>query len=388
MNEELKSAKATSTELTGGAGFTYEDTVVAYYLAALLREERAALQDGIVKSVAIQQSGHDRPMDDLIVEFDNQGIVANLDLQIKTAVSIGSGNEPFKDVVARAVETRAKEGFRPDQDAYGFAAEKVAVAGLQALERLTEWAKSSPDAAHFARRFQPDGGAAKTEHALRDDLKSLIGAKNDEEEWRFYRQFVGARFDGLKEGGLWRTEIVNRLQELVERNEDGKDVLLFDRLCRLARDGSGTAQKWTRESLLALLRGAVQLKVTPNYQADLVLITQFAAEGMAEIVNEIEGFRVERPTLHDEVSAKLKAHRVVNISGLPGCGKSVVLRRIAVGAQTRGPILFLKSDRLSGKSWLEFAATLGLRHHKVERVACRGRRYWFACSLYRRYRPH
>jgi len=42
-----KKVQATSTELTGGAGFTYEDTVVAYYLAALLREERAAPLNGI-----------------------------------------------------------------------------------------------------------------------------------------------------------------------------------------------------------------------------------------------------------------------------------------------------------------------------------------------------
>lgn len=368
MSKASKRAKATSTEITGGEGFTYEDTVVAYYLAALLREERAALQDGIVKSVAVQQSGHDRPLDDMIVEFDNQGTVANLDLQIKTAVSISSGNTAFKDVVTRALETRVADGFAVDRDAYGFAAEKVSVAGFQSLERLIRWAKASSDAAHFARRFQSGGAAAKAEQEMRDDLKSLIGAQNDEEEWRFYRQFVGMRFDGLKEGGVLRTEIVNRLQELVESNEDGQDILLFDRLCRLVRNGAGTAQKWTRASLLAQLRGAVRLKVTPNYQADLDLIAQFAADGMADIADDIEGFRVERPTLRDDVGTKLKAHRVVNISGLPGCGKSVVLRRVAVDALTRGPILFLKSDRLSGKSWLEFATKLGLRHHKADEL--------------------
>ena len=65
--------KAPSTELTGGAGFTYEDTVVAYYLAQLLRRERAAGQAGVVTSVAVQQQGHGNPMDDLVVEFDDVG---------------------------------------------------------------------------------------------------------------------------------------------------------------------------------------------------------------------------------------------------------------------------------------------------------------------------
>ncbi|WP_028207669.1 hypothetical protein [Paraburkholderia nodosa] len=37
MNTDAENTKATSTEITGGAVFTYEDTVVAYYLVALLR---------------------------------------------------------------------------------------------------------------------------------------------------------------------------------------------------------------------------------------------------------------------------------------------------------------------------------------------------------------
>ena len=79
---------ATSTELTGGAGFTYEDTVVAYYLSALLREERAAGLSGIVKTVAVQQKGHGYPMDDVIIEFDDDGSKRRLSLQVKSKIQI------------------------------------------------------------------------------------------------------------------------------------------------------------------------------------------------------------------------------------------------------------------------------------------------------------
>ncbi len=182
---------------------------------------------------------------------------------------------------------------------------------------------------------------------MRADLTSLIGAEDEEGERRFYRQFVGARFDGLREGGALRTEIVNRLQELVASDEDGQRELLIERLCRIVRDGAGTAQKWTRSSLLAQLRGVVRLKVTPTYRTDLELITQFASDGMADIVDDMEGFRVDRSSVQDDVRKKLQVHRVVNISGLPGCGKSVMLRRVAMAARARGPILFLirPSDR-------------------------------------------
>ena len=53
---------------------------------------------------------------------------------------------------------------------------------------------------------------------------------------------------------------------------------------------------------------------------------------------------------------------MVSISGLPGCGKSAVLKRYAEKASGAGPILFLKNDRLIGTGWSTFAAGLGLHN--------------------------
>ncbi len=145
-------------------------------------------------------------------------------------------------------------------------------------------------------------------------------------------------------------------------NEDGQDLLLFDRLCRVARDGAGTARKWTRGSLLAQLRGTVRLKVAPNYQHDINLLAEFSRAGMAEVSEEIVGFRVDRPDLENKIREKLTQTRLVNLTGLPGCGKSAMLKRIASQDEAKGPVLFLKSDRLEGKSWLTFANALNLEH--------------------------
>jgi hypothetical protein len=357
---------ATSTELTGGAGFTYEDTVVAYYLAALLREERAAGLNGVVKSVAVQQSGHDHPMDDIIVELDDDGSRRRISLQAKRHIRISAAatNIDFRDILSRAVETRAAAEFNVDLDAYGFVAEYVAVEPLRTLNRLIEWAKSSPSGEHFARRFADGGTAAADERELRDELGQLIGVRSANDERAFYAQFAALNLD-LAEGGFLRTEVINRLQELVAAVDDGLDVLLFDRLCRLSRDGAGTARKWTRQTLLTQLRGGVRLKVTPNYRRDVELLQLFSNAGLAEVSEEIVGFRVERPALEKTIRERLATNRLVNVSGLPGCGKSAMLKRIASLDASKGPILFLKSDRLEGNSWLTFATALGLHHHVV-----------------------
>ncbi|WP_234642412.1 AAA family ATPase [Allorhizobium ampelinum] len=361
--------QATSTELTGGAGFTYEDKVVAYYLAALLRGERAMLQHGTVSSVAVQQAGHGQPMDDLIVEFRDSESPRLLGLQVKSSITVSGAatNSDFRDVVDRALETRKSPGFQADRDAYGYIAENVAEAGHRSLNRLIEWAVSSPTPPDFERRFAEGGAAAAAERALRKELTPLIGA-DPEGEWNFYRGLVAARLNGLDEKGIVWSEVTNRLQELVATNEDGQDVLLFDRLCRIARDGAGTARKWIRATLLAQLRGVVRLKVSPNFRYDLDLLAQFSTDGLNEITDSIDGFEVDRTALQQAVWERLATSRVVNISGLPGCGKSVVLKRVALDAQNRGPIFFLKADRLCGKSWTEFAAALGLQHRKLDEL--------------------
>ncbi len=359
--------KAGSTELTGGAGFTYEDTVVAYYLAALLREENAAPLSGIVKSVAVQQAGHGHPLDDLIIEFEDAGLRPTLSLQAKRKITISAAtsNTEFRDILSRAVATRAAPGFQEEIDAYGFVGENIAVDALRTLQRLIEWAKSSPTGAHFAERFSKGGAAAAAERTMREELAPIIHTTSDDDERNFYAQFIAFRLEGLAEGGVRRTEVVNRLQELIAANEDGQALLLFDRLCRIARDGAGTARKWTRHTLLAQLRGTVRLKIAHNYKHDVELLQTFSAAGLGDISEDINGFRVERPIIEQQIRERLTQARLVNISGLPGCGKSAMLRRIAKVDAARGPILFLKSDRLEGKSWLTFATALGLKHHTV-----------------------
>ena len=354
--------QSTSTELTGGAGFTFEDTVVAYYLAALLREERAAGQEGTVTRVAVQQAGHGHPMDDLIVEFKHDDSRRRLSLQVKRKITISAAasNTDFREIIAGAVATRATPDFQPDLDVYGFVVENVAAHSFRTLNRLINWAKSSPTGEDFVRRFTDGGSAAAAERRLRDDLAALIETKSLDDEANFYRQFSALKLEGFMVGGAFRTEVVNRLQELIASDEDGQDVLLFDRLCRIARDGAGTACIWTRHTLLSQLRGNIQLKVTPNYRADVDLLQSFSSAGMADVSEQIEGFRVERPTLEKTVRDRLAECRLVNISGLPGCGKSAMLKHIASEYATKGPILFLKSDRLMETSWLTFAAAVGV----------------------------
>ncbi|MXN51447.1 ATP-binding protein [Shinella sp. AETb1-6] len=354
--------KPASTELTGGAGFTYEDTVVAYYLAHLLRRERAAGQPGIVTSVAVQRQGHGHPMDDVIVELDDAGTKKSLDLQVKRSVTISSADKQFKEIVAAAVTTQGGNAFIKGSDTSGFVVEHVTDATFRCLSRLISKAKASPDAKDFEEYFAPTGPAGTGDKKLREGLLTLTGAANLDEEVSFYRSFAALRLAGLEEGGALRAEIVNRLQEHVADNVDGQNILLFDRLCRIAREGAANAAKWTRSSLLAQLQGSVRLKVAPNFSDDIKRLSAASLDALNDVSETVGDFHVARDGLQAEVAQALQKHRVVSIGGLPGCGKSVVLKHFAADAGKSGPILFLKNDRLQGTSWTTFATALGLRN--------------------------
>jgi hypothetical protein len=358
-----------STELTGGAGFTYEDTVVAYYLAQLLRHERAAGQTGIVTSVAVQRQGHGRPMDDVIVGLDDAGTTRSLDLQVKRSLTISGADKQFKDIVAAAMKTQASDAFVKGSDASGFVVEHVTDTTFRSLSRLISKAKASPDAKDFEEYFAPTGTAGADDRKLREGLLTLTGAANLDEEVSFYRSFAALHLASLEEGGALRAEIVNRLQELVADTVDGQDILLFDRLCRIAREGAANAAKWTRSSLLARLQGSVRLKVAPNFIDDINRLNAASLDALNDVSETVDDLYVARNGLQAEVAQVLQKHRVVSIGGLPGCGKSAVLKHFAADAAKSGPILFLKNDRLQGTSWTTFATALGLHGHAPDLIA-------------------
>lgn len=150
---------------------------------------------------------------------------------------LSGADRQFKEIVASAVKTQEADAFNRGLDASGFVIEHVTDTTFRSLSRLISKAKASPDAKDFEEYFAPTGAVGADDKKLRGGLLPLTGAANLDEEVSFYRSFVALHLAGLEEGGALRAEIVNRL---------GQDILLFDRLCRIAREGAANAAKWTR----------------------------------------------------------------------------------------------------------------------------------------------
>ncbi len=356
------SKRSRSTELTGGEGFTYEDTIVAYYLTALLHEDNAAGISGNVSRVAVQQASQGEPLDDLVIDALLKDEPRRLSLQVKRdlTISAAASNSDFLELVANCRKTRAKPDFRVGVDRYGFIARRVGDERLNALQKFIRWAQASPTGADFAARFEPGGEASQADIAQRNELQPLISARADEEA-DIYRHFVALRMDGFDLTGDRFADMTNRLGYLTAAGmQDGP--ALAEALCRHVRIGEGAAKIWTRSSLLAELRLLIPLKVAPSYAADVTALLELAKTSVHEIRTDIGGFALDRGSFGDKAQDVSANARLTNISGLPGSGKSAVLRQLVVRAIARGPTLFLKSDRIGAISWRAFATNLGVQH--------------------------
>ena len=362
MTGQREQSRSRSTELTGGGGFTYEDSVVAYYLASLLRKENAPGIDGAVSRVAVQQKAQDEPMDDLIVDTLVNDETRRLSLQVKRSLTISNStsNADFREIVDTAKATRAKSNFRTGLDRYGFVTCEVGINRFRSLERIINWARSSDSASHFAERFNHNGEANQTDIRVREQICNLLSPTNVDEEHDFFSHFVALRLDGLEPNAVRYTEICNRLSDLIADPSDGGKAL-FTILRQLVREGQASATVWTLAQLLAALQPLAKLNAAPAFKADLQKLKEEATFSCKAIKADIGGVELPRSDLVSKIECVSRKHKLTNIRGQPGVGKSVVLRSMIEAAIDRGPVLFLKSDRLEKTSWSSHAIAIGLQ---------------------------
>ena len=367
LNRHRMPTSIASPELTGGAGFTFEDRVAAMYLAAVLAESvPIGLLAGRAIKVELQRAAFGQPMDDLIVtarlQDDSHGLLA---MQVKRALTVSpaDSNADFRDVVRRAWSTIRGTGFRSGVDRVGAVTGSIAEGRKRALRDVCEWARLSPTAEDFESRFVPDASGEAHRHVRESftvALKAAGAAFTPADLHRLLASFVIVSLDLLHEGASDEAHAINLLGRCLVPTDAARSGDLFGRLTELARDASGRAGQFTRTILIHQLRGRFRLVAAPSFHGDLARLNEEALRGLAEIEDSISGLHVPRTRVLGEIEAVLKVRRFVQVTGLPGSGKSVVLRTLVQRAASAGTVLFLKADRLQGRGWNEYATGIGL----------------------------
>lgn len=361
---------AQSPELAGGAGFTFEDAVAAYYLAALLAEGYApGIDNRVVTHIALQQRHFKQPLDDVIIGFrDTSGETARLSLQVKRNVTISSAktNTDFCDIIRDAWSTYRGPAFRPGIDRYGAAVGDVAKAKARDLINLCEMARGSTTLDHFKARFAHGGNASAAVKAIKKDIAALLKAAkgsacSEAEIHGFLAHFILVKLDFPYEGAIDPPQAMTMLRECLASGHADEAPLVWSKLRTMARDADAASGEFDRPRLVRELTPIVRLRAAASLRGDLDKLTALARAYIDDIQNDVGGTHIDRAKLAAELEHAISVSRLVQITGLPGSGKSVLLRqRIAADLARGGPVLFLKSDRLTGKGWAGFATANGL----------------------------
>lgn len=357
-----KSSKALSTELTGGAGFTYEDRCIATYLVSMACEAGNAGGQGIVTKVAVQQAKNGYPLDDLVVHFQNGSISGVTSFQVKTKLTISAAptNSDFRSTITQALETLRSENFDPNHDRFGFICREASNSKLRDLKRIADWASQSATASDFVSRFEPGKNASASVVKIRDDVRAILGTISNDEEWAFYSHFEAIRFSDLGETSTDFAHLAERLKTALNPPKDQESALV-KWFWSEARKGNGLAASWTRHSILKSLSADWHLNPTSSLSADLAVIDQLYATSLREMADTIGDLALPRTTIVKSTQTALVSARFINVSGLAGSGKTVVLKKCLEANRVNGPVLFIKSDKLRGaRSWIEFARLVGI----------------------------
>ena len=127
-----------------------------------------------------------------------------------------------------------------------------------------------------------------------------------------------------------------------------------------------TSAEHTRASLLRGLGGSWRFSGTPALAADMQLLRDGTRHWLAQQADDIGGLHLDREGLRDQLVAQLASHRLTLVKGLPGAGKTVLLRDLLQAYAADGTTLLLTANRLSGRSWAEQARALGLSTTGIE----------------------
>lgn len=366
-----------SPELAGGEGFTFEGDVAAFYLAALLAEAYApGIKDRVVVGVSVQQRDFGEPLDDVIVDFadvDKNGNNARLSLQVKRSLTISNAdtNSDFRDIIRDSWATLKKTNFQLGIDRYGASVGTISAAKARALNTLCELARESQATSHFETRFKEEGNASAELKSIKECIADLLHkAKGStctpEDIHQFLAHFVLLQFDFLHEGESDSPKAINQVKDSLAVAEASKAPLVWSKMVQLARASAGKAGQFDRVRLVREMCVVAKLRGANSLRHDLDKLKELAKSYVSFIPDDVGGTKLSRDELISQLDDKFQRARVIQVTGLPGSGKSVLIRRWVECAIDQGPSLFLKAEQLEGTSWLSFANHHGLSSTTLE----------------------
>jgi hypothetical protein len=364
---DRKPVQAASPAATGNAGPQFEGKVGAFYILALLSSsEPRGLPGVIIRTVEFQQRGSGRPLDDVVVTGTNaDGSAAILEIQAKRTLTFTASDKEFTDVVAQMWEAAQKPEFNKIRYELAVTIARTTTRVEHDCQEVLHWARQLPDGATFSayinREKFASNGMRNFVGVFRSNL-AAAGAPIDENTvWRLLRRFQILVFDFEATGSDYENRARERARLALTVDQANRATDLWPVLIDHVGASARAAGALDRPTIVTALETQHGFRFHPR--ADLRPVGDRLAEAANQALDEIKdhvgGVRLARTELIDHAYAALELHRTLHIVGMPGVGKSSVMKHLARRLQPEGRIIVVRNGRIIPGGWLRMAHEIG-----------------------------
>jgi hypothetical protein len=348
---------------TGNAGPQFESKVGAFYLLSLLiSSEPRGLPGAITRTVAFQQRGSGRPLDDVVIQATNaDGSAATLEIQAKRTLTFTATDTEFEEVVAQIWAAAQKSEFGSSRYEVAVAIARSTTRVEASCQEVLHWARQLPDGATFAAHINLEGFSSKGMRdfveVFRANLLAAGAPADDETLWRLLRRFQILVFDFESYGSDYEHRARERARLTLIPEQAGRAGELWPILIEQAGASARAGGAQDRNAVLTPLREQhnFQFDRRANLRSVDSRLSEAASRTLDDIKDQVGGARLARTELVDMAYIKLEQRRILNIVGGPGVGKSSVMKHLADRLQPEGRIVVLGNGRIIAGGWLQMS---------------------------------
>ncbi|RXT52934.1 hypothetical protein B6S44_19535 [Bosea sp. Tri-44] len=362
-NEEEE--RGSSPAARGGAGVYIEGELGAFYLLAMLaRSEPRGLKNTRIERVRFQGVELGYALDDLIVHASNAAGESLLEIQSKRTITFAPKDPVFREVCAQ-IATSTNASCPEERHFLGVATQRTSNAISGAYQDVLQWADMAGTSADFFRRLSAKGVASKSMRDFVATFRANLVAEgvdeNDDAIWRILRRFLILEFDFESSSPVARTLGLVLAGQVLSDEDTPRAGALWSTLIEISIATSKAGGSLDLQTLSEELRNrGFRLAGDRNFSLARARLKEMAGMALANIGNTIAGLHLPRLDAIAAVDSALESHRLIEIRGGPGVGKSGVLRHLAERHLRQSHVIVLDPVGTPDGGWIAYAQSIGV----------------------------
>jgi hypothetical protein len=349
----------------GGAGTYIEGELGAYYLLQMLAGSDArGLPDARIDRVQFQGETDGYALDDLIVHGMSDKGSAILEIQSKRTATFAPKDPIFVSICEQIVRSNPTRN-PTDRHLMAAAVQRTSYAISGPYQDLLEWARGAESGVQFFARLEREGVASPAMRtfaaAFRAHLVANGVADDDEATWAIIRRFLILEFDFESGAPQAKAHALTLASQVLAPEDKDRAEALWTSLVELVIETGKAGGAITREALVDTLKvRGFRLAGDRNFALARAKLKEMSGHSLKEIGNLVGGVNLPRLGALEAVEKARDAHRLIEISGKPGVGKSWLLRHLAERQGREGHVIVLDPIGTPDGGWSALAQRLDI----------------------------